>query len=339
MAQKKIGILGYGALGKAYARSVERLSGADIVATAGPYCDGDRYLHFESSEGLLARGDLDAVILSGPTTMLADALSMAVHKGLGVMLCGPPGVSQAQAKRVRDIAMSVNPDAPIYVASPLFGHSSIIRALELAEQGVLGRILHIRAVFGHSHSATDQADWRDSIELSGGGVLLHEGFELVRLIEAFAGKISVSSGMADQLVDLAEKRPEDNAFGMLRSEMGAMAQFHVSATQWRHLFRMEVTGEQGYLWMDGLMPKESGFAPEMLVSAKLRRNPSGQIISNPAEEVRAFEDDGAMDRNMISFLSVLAGEPPPAYATMEAAQRALEVVHRIYASAGFVSET
>jgi predicted dehydrogenase len=45
---------------------------------------------------------------------------------------------------------------------------------------------------------------------------------------------------------------EDNAFAILDLVSGATAQFHVSWTNWRNVFSLEIFGNAGYLAVNGL---------------------------------------------------------------------------------------
>ncbi len=45
---------------------------------------------------------------------------------------------------------------------------------------------------------------------------------------------------------------EDNAFALLRTRKGQVATIHVSWTQWRNLFSLEIFGKDGYITVEGL---------------------------------------------------------------------------------------
>jgi len=45
---------------------------------------------------------------------------------------------------------------------------------------------------------------------------------------------------------------EDNAFALLRTADGRVAQFHTSWTQWKNRFSFEVFGRDGYVRVEGL---------------------------------------------------------------------------------------
>lgn len=45
---------------------------------------------------------------------------------------------------------------------------------------------------------------------------------------------------------------EDNAFGLFQTANGQTAMFHVSWTQWKNLFSLEVFGSDGYVTVQGL---------------------------------------------------------------------------------------
>ena len=58
---------------------------------------------------------------------------------------------------------------------------------------------------------------------------------------------------------------EDNAFLLLRSKNGVVANMHSSATQWKHKFLLEIALENGYINLDGILSPTRSYAPEKLI--------------------------------------------------------------------------
>jgi predicted dehydrogenase len=72
---------------------------------------------------------------------------------------------------------------------------------------------------------------------------------------------------------------EDNAFVLLRTDDGRVAQWHTSWTQWKNRFSFEIFGKNGYLCVDGL---GGSYGLERLTWSK-RRSESGPPIEEHFE--------------------------------------------------------
>jgi predicted dehydrogenase len=165
-------------------------------------------------------------------------------------------------------------------------HPAIWKAHELCIQGAIGPLMFIRAVYGHGGRPGYDKEWRANPELSGGGELLDQGVHIVDLCRWFLGDFAEAFGFVGTYFwDLGylpsvddqpsairnsqfairnpapairnpkseiRNRLEDNAFALLRTADGRVAQFHTSWTQWKNNFTFEVFGRNGYVRVDGL---------------------------------------------------------------------------------------
>ncbi len=80
---------------------------------------------------------------------------------------------------------------------------------------------------------------------------MDQGMHILDLTRWFLGRIAEATGFLStafwQISPL-----EDNAFCLLRTESGQIANIHVSWTQWKNLFSFEIFGQNGYIIVDGL---------------------------------------------------------------------------------------
>src|SRR5690606_7434311 len=150
--------------------------------------------------------------------------------------------------------------------------------IELVKTGRIGRIVAIRARYGHGSRPGCETEWRADPELAGGGELTDQGVHVAELIHAVAGM----PRDAFAFLPTAGWRCaplEDNAFGLFRFADGAVAQLHVSMTQWKNLFSFEVYGELGSVTVEGL---GGSYGTERLVVA--HRNMNGGVPAMEEEE-------------------------------------------------------
>jgi len=123
-------------------------------------------------------------------------------------------------------------------------YPSVLKARELFDSGIIGRLDHIRAYTGYSATAHHQAWLHDAVEM-GGGALRDNGIHLIDLVLYFLGDVQELTGYTSEAV---WRYPgcEDNGFGLLRGANGALASVHASWTEWAgYQFRLEIYGARG----------------------------------------------------------------------------------------------
>jgi predicted dehydrogenase len=120
---------------------------------------------------------------------------------------------------------------------------------------------------------------------------------------------------------------DDNAFLSLRTKGGQTAWLHVSCTEWKNLFSLEVYGRNAKIAIDGL---GGSYGTERLSFYQMRPEmgpPDTTIYEYPrgdeswAAETRAFVDDIRLNRT-----------PTPGVAE---GIRTLEIVEQIYRKSGY----
>jgi predicted dehydrogenase len=187
--------------------------------------------------------------------------------------------------------------------------------------------MFMRARYGHGGRVGYDREWRADPVRSGGGELIDQGVHLIDLAGWFLGAFTTIQGIAttcywDMPVD-------DNAFLTLRTAGGQIAFLHVSCTEWKNLFSLELYGREGKIAIDGLggsygverlafyrMLPEMG-PPETTIHEYLRGDRSWAL------EFAEFLDDLRLDR-----------EPA---AGLAAARAALVVTGEVYRQSGYAT--
>lgn len=129
-------------------------------------------------------------------------------------------------------------------------HPALQKARAIVDSGALGKLMFIRARYGHGGRVGYDREWRADPKLSGGGELIDQGVHLIDLAGWFLGDFErieghVSTFFWDMPVD-------DNAFLSLRTAGGQTAWLHASCTEWKNLFSFEIYGRDGKLHVEGL---------------------------------------------------------------------------------------
>ena len=144
-------------------------------------------------------------------------------------------------------------------------HYSVMEAKKIINNGTLGKLLWMRGVYGKAGSIDFHDNWRNYKNYSGGGILLDQGIHMLDLFRYFSEDEfdCLSSYLTTSYWDI---ECEDNAFLTLKSKMSnIIATLHSSATQWKHKFCLEMTFEEGYINLDGILSETRSYAPETLI--------------------------------------------------------------------------
>jgi predicted dehydrogenase len=130
-------------------------------------------------------------------------------------------------------------------------HGAIMKAKELIDGNAIGKIINIRARYGHGGRPGMEQEWRCSKDLCGGGELLDQGVHIIDLCRWFLNR-EISQVYGRVYNSLWKTEVEDNAFFHLEFGDNVLAQCHVSWTNWKNIFSFEIFGDQGYLKINGL---------------------------------------------------------------------------------------
>jgi len=330
MTQTRFGIIGYGKMGHIRRVATEKRDDAVVVATCDPFSDGDDFPHTSDWQDLLARDDLDAVVVASTNQLIPPVIVAALERGLHVFSEKPPGRTIEDIIEIR----RAEANAPGQILKFGFNHRyhhSVMAAKKIADSGELGALLSMRGLYGKAGGADYDKNWRNNFDISGGGILIDQGVHMIDLMHMFAGPFEEIKALVDDRF-WTGLGVEDNVMALLRTHAGVMAMVHSSATQWRQTFRLELGFEKGYLWLDGILSNSMGYAPEVLITGRLQRDTKGDPVANPVEEVQKFDSDDSWDLEIAEFMDAIQGKAPIHTGTSQHAFDAMNAVQRIYAA-------
>jgi predicted dehydrogenase len=271
----KVGVVGCGLIGKRRAQIVRQspedqlvmvadVDEARLAAAAGEMgCTGTRaWMDVVNSD------DIEVVIVATSNKSLMPVTVEALQHGKHVLCEKPPGRNYLETDQM--VSAADKAGKVLKVGFNHRHHPAIWKAHEMCASGEIGALMFARAVYGHGGRPGYDKEWRANADLSGGGELLDQGVHIVDLCRWFMGDFYEAIGFtgtyfwdlgffetADhRLLSAPPGQPrqqlEDNAFVLLRTQAGHVAQFHTSWTQWKNRFLFEVLGRDGYLRIDGL---------------------------------------------------------------------------------------
>ena len=130
-------------------------------------------------------------------------------------------------------------------------HGAIMKVKELIDGNEIGKIINIRARYGHGGRPGMEQEWRCSKDLCGGGELLDQGVHIIDLCRWFLDR-EVTQVYGKVYNSFWQTEVEDNAFFHLEFGNNILAMCHISWTNWKNIFSFEIFGNQGYIKINGL---------------------------------------------------------------------------------------
>ncbi len=274
-------------------------------------------------EELLDMGP-EVVVVATVHDRLALLAERALQAGAHVLVEKPAGVSTAQVDRL--LAAQRESGRLVKVGFNHRFHPGLARAAEEVHSGRHGELLHLRARYGHGGRPGYDREWRADPARSGGGELVDQGMHLLDLTHWLAGPLPLHSALLR--THFWETPVEDNAaliLGRANSRTEPWAMLHVSWTEWRNLFSLEVYCRTAKLRVDGLV---RSYGPQRLWIYRM----SPELGPPEVEELAYPDEDRSWEREWASFTAAIAaGEPGLVLGGLEDARYAWEQIEAAYA--------
>jgi predicted dehydrogenase len=323
----KVGIAGYGVVGKRRRESIDLHPALKTIAVCdrvfpddGVFPDGVRYYtHFNR----LLQEDLEVLFVCMTNDIAPEVTIAGLEKGLHVFCEKPPG------RDLNDIARVIacekkHPNLKLKYGFNHRYHDSVRDALKIIKNQELGSLISMRGVYGKSKMISFDSDWRTKRALAGGGILLDQGIHMVDLMRLFAGEfVDIHSFVSN---NYWHHDVEDNVYALMRTADGVVAMLHSSATQWRHRFEIDITLSRGMVILSGILSGSKSYGAETILVAYAGENDCG----DPREMTMRYNQDNSWWDEICDFTdAILNGKPILDGSSMEALET-MRLVYRIY---------
>jgi len=327
MPQLKVGIAGYGVVGKRRRQFIDRHPNLKTVAVcdqtfskSGVMEDGARYyLDYVH----LLKEPLDVLFVSLPNYLAAEVTIAGLEKGLHVFCEKPPGRTVSDIERVIEVEKK-HPGLILKYGFNHRYHDSVRDALKLVKSGKLGDILNLRGVYGKSNIVPFVGEWRAERKFSGGGILLDQGIHMVDLMRLFCSEFTeVKSFISNRYWNLDV---EDNAYAIMRDKKGRIATLHSSATQWQHRFSLEIAFSEGYLELSGILSGSKSYGEEKLTIGQR----CALVTGTDKEETVTYLEDNSWRDEIFEFADTIGGGKKLVHGNSADALHTMKLVYRIY---------
>lgn len=325
----KVGIAGYGVVGKRRKECIDRHPYMEVIAVCdknfnedGVFHDGIKYFQEYSK---LLNESLDVLIVCLTNDIAADVTIAGLEAGLHVFCEKPPG------RNVEDVLKVINCEKKYPNLKLMYGfnhryHESVQDALKIIKSGEFGNIINMRGVYGKAKLITfNQPEWRSKREIAGGGVLLDQGIHMVDLMRLFAGEF-------DEVYSFISNNHwnydvEDNAYALMKSNNGVVALLNSSATQWRHRFHLDINLEKGSLILSGILSGSKSYGAETLTVVTADPDKDN---GDPKEQITKYNNDPSWDDEMNAFAFAILNNNLIINGTSKDALNTIKLVYKIY---------
>ncbi len=327
--QLKIGIAGYGKMGKIREKSIVASPDAKLISI---YDIADHKHHDENiqlcdSYDQLLNSDVDAIIVSAYVRVAAEYVINALNAGKHVFCEKPPSMTSKEMLEVIEAEKRTGKILK-YGFNHRF-HYSVMEAKKIVNEGSLGKLLWMRGIYGKAGSIDFHDNWRNYKNYSGGGIFLDQGIHMLDLFRYFSNDEfqCLSSHLTTSFWNI---ECEDNAFLLLKSNKDVVATLHSSATQWKHKFLLEITFENGYINLDGILSATRSYAPETLIVGQREFEDITFAMGKPRESITYYEYDKSWDFELAEFIAAVRGISPLVNGTSRDALEIMKLTDFVY---------
>jgi predicted dehydrogenase len=241
-------------MGRRRAIAVAQNSSAKLVCVA----DSDEPMAKKLAEELncsyfldyaqaICRNGVDVVAVELPNKFHTEVALKSMEEGKHVFCEKPMTVTSEDARLL--VKTSLKTGTCLKVTSNVRYFNNIIKAKELLDSGILGKLLYMRGWIGHGGWNLKKGSWFTDPECIGGGTLLDNGCHLVDIARWFMGEVVECVGLKmDLLYNLSSL--EDNAMAIMKTEENKPVFIQSSWTEWNGYLYFEVYGSKGALYVD-----------------------------------------------------------------------------------------
>jgi predicted dehydrogenase len=317
-----VAIVGCGLIGRKRAAALgdhRLVACADLDVERARALAGSTAMATASWQEAVRHPDAGIVIVATTNDALTPVALAALEAGKDVLLEKPGARSVAELDRLIDASRRTG--AVVRVGFNHRFHPALRQAKQIVDSGALGPMMFVRGRYGHGGRIGYEREWRADPARAGGGELIDQGVHLIDLARWFLGDFAVVEGLATTC--FWDMPVDDNAFMTLRTAGGQVAFLHVSCSEWKNLFSLEIYGRTGKIAIDGL---GGSYGVETLTWYQMKP----EMGPPDATSWPYAGPDESWALEFQAFLADIAARRTPD-AGLAAARAALVVVEAIYA--------
>ena len=276
-----VGIVGYGFMGKVHAYSYLNLPFfyeplpvklKMVGVCSSPIADANEGIEQAGFEfatdnymDLIKRDDIDIIDICTPNFLHKEIMINALNAGKHVNVEKPLAMNLTEAKVLLDAA-NVHPELISQMCFEYRYTPAILRAKQLIEDGFLGEVYSLRAVYLRKSDTKRPINWKVQKQYCGGGSLYDLASHVIDIIRFLLGDFKK---IFSKLETFEKERPvegsptqmckvdvDDLALLLFEMENGTIGTLEANrvATGTNNEIRIEIHGEKGAIKFNSMQP-------------------------------------------------------------------------------------
>jgi predicted dehydrogenase len=269
-------------------------------------------------QNLLKREKLDGILICTPNNMHYPMTLASLHNGVATLVEKPIALNALQASKIEKKSRETG--VPLVVGMNNRFRDDAMVLKDFLEKNELGETFYVKTGWLRKWSKQPYQSWMYDPKISGGGVIMDMGIQLIDLALWLIGNPAVKSVRSYNYNIFQESKVEDSALAVIETINKTVITVEVA---WRlHLEKdmnyTHVFGKQGGAFMNPL---------------RLYKELHGNLVNvTPVQEnanVDVFKT--AFDKEIRNFLNVIKGEVEPVTSAADGLYL-MKVIDAIYES-------
>jgi len=321
----KVGIIGYGKMGKIRHQNISVMKNIQVVSVYDPMIVDTEIEKAQNQDQIIENPEIDAVYICTPNYLNKPFTIQSLQAGKHVFCEKPPAFTAKDVKEIR--AVEKESGKVLMYGFNHRHHASIKHMKKLIDEKAYGKVLWMRGRYGKSVGKTYYNNWRAKRKYAGGGILIDQGIHMLDLFIFLGGDFdNIHASVSNLYWDL---NVEDNVFAILEnSKTGLTAALHSTMTQWRHLFSLEIFLEKGYLVLNGLKTSSNTYGDEILTIAR-NRSAAPAAIWEDEEDIK-YHTDESWQSEAVQFFSAIKSNRKVKIGSSSDALKLMKIIDIIY---------
>lgn len=327
MRKYNCSIIGFGYMGEIRKKTIDKNPSTKLISIYDDNQESAGEGLFKNSFDEAITSEVDIVFICTPNKFIPDMVVNSLNKGKHVFCEKPPGRCLEDILKMKK-AENENKNCKLMFGFNHRYHPGMMKAKTIIDSGQLGKIINIRGLYGKSGGLNFKSSWRNNFDFSGGGILIDQGIHMLDLFHYFLGKfVDVKSYLSNSHWSFDV---EDNAVVILKNEKNQLAMLHSSATFWKHMFQVNITLDNGYISIDGLLSKSGSYGRETLKIGRRKFEDEVDAVGNPSEEIIYFDNDNSWDIELENLIYCINSDSVVMKSNSDDAFNVMEVIDKCY---------
>ena len=188
----------------------------------------------------------DAAVIAVPHHIAAPISTAVLAQRKPILVEKPLGTDLAEARAI--VAAAAGVPLPSFVGYNYRFLPTFREAVARIARGELGKLRSVDMLLGHGGNPQSAEGWKLRPELAGGGVILDPGVHLFDLLLCLDPQLRLSDVAASR--GFWKTGIEEDVVAVMKHD-DVLATVRVSHIRWVNTFRIEIGGDDGYLFIEG----------------------------------------------------------------------------------------